>query len=823
MNTVNKTALANLRLNKGRNILAGCAVGLTTLLVFLILTIGYGLVRLQTETVNLYYPTYHAMYRPLDEETVKKLEAYQGFETHGLRLDLGQVMWEDGLIVMSALDQEAIRLNKLELTRGEFPKEENQVVVSPDMLQELGIQGDIGDEITLEYQPYEAQGLGYAREDSFVISGFFEASEENREAGVYSVLTSMEYARNQIPLKDREYYVLVRLAGAEHMYTDQIEAMILQIAQGFGLTEDNVVENTDYLSANYVDPALTQGMVMVVLVVVLAGILTIYSIYYVSMIPKVQEYGKLKALGASRKQIRQMVFREGLLVTGMSLPLGLLISSFLAPWISRTMFSYGRIGEAANLIRLGLELLESGRVTVLNGWIYLITIAVVLATVFLSLLRPMKIAAKISPIEAMGYQGEVTGRMKQRKGYESLSLIRLTKANLSRNRKRTIITICTLSATGVLFMTVATLLSCANPREIAKQEIESDYSISVESWSGDKMHPDRDWDMLQQNNPLNREFLEQIRSIQGVKELKVKTFLEVDMPDFSDGDQAWNAGITGLDASYAQMLESMEYQGHVTYEELLQGDKIVMGDIMLHWLPDLKVGDTLRMECHVGQERVMKEFEIAAIAQYYSGFSENGFLLPQQVVEEINPNNLNSQVEITLEKEKNAKACQELDALTETSEYLESHSFEKTLEMWEGTMELLSLGCYVFLFILGGVGMMNLVNTMLNSIYTRKRELGMIQAIGMSEVQLVRMLQAEGLFYTLGTLLLSIGLGSLAGYGVFLNAKADRMFNITQYHYPLIPALVLAAVVAVGQLLLTYGVSANFRKLSLIDRIRYSE
>ena len=87
------------------------------------------------------------------------------------------------------------------------------------------------------------------------------------------------------------------------------------------------------------------------------------------------------------------------------------------------------------------------------------------------------------------------------------------------------------------------------------------------------MHPDRDWDMLQQNNPLNREFLEQIRSIQGVKELKVKTFLEVDMPDFSDGDQAWNAGITGLDASYAQMLESMEYQGHVTYEELLHGIK----------------------------------------------------------------------------------------------------------------------------------------------------------------------------------------------------------------------------------------------------------
>ena len=80
---------------------------------------------------------------------------------------------------------------------------------------------------------------------------------------------------------------------------------------------------------------------------------------------------------------------------------------------------------------------------------------------------------------------------------------------------------------------------------------------------------------------------------------------------------------------------------------------------------------------------------------------------------------------------------------------------------------------YAFLIILGAIGIMNLINTMINSIYTRRRELGMIQAIGMSEKQLVHMMQLEGLFYTAGTLLVSLGLGSLAGYGVFLYAKAE--------------------------------------------------
>lgn len=50
---------------------------------------------------------------------------------------------------------------------------------------------------------------------------------------------------------------------------------------------------------------------MIMLIVVLAGVITIYSIYYVSMIHKVQEYGRLKAIGATKHQIRQIVLREG--------------------------------------------------------------------------------------------------------------------------------------------------------------------------------------------------------------------------------------------------------------------------------------------------------------------------------------------------------------------------------------------------------------------------------------------------------------------------------------------------------------------------------
>ncbi len=121
-------------------------------------------------------------------------------------------------------------------------------------------------------------------------------------------MNSMEYAKQMIPEADREYRVMFRLADAEHMTTDEIvERGKKKSERIFGVPEGNVVENREYLAANYTDPSFVKGMIVVIVMVVLAGILTIYSIYYVSMIPKVQEYGKLKAIGSTKRQIRQMV------------------------------------------------------------------------------------------------------------------------------------------------------------------------------------------------------------------------------------------------------------------------------------------------------------------------------------------------------------------------------------------------------------------------------------------------------------------------------------------------------------------------------------
>lgn len=833
MKTVTRTALANMRQNRTRNIISGVAIILTTLLIFMVLTVGYSSVEVRFAGVNAYYPPYHAMFRQVSEENALKLKSHNDMEKVGLRTDLGEGVDDDSMILILWLDEQARELNKVGLTEGSFPREGQEIALPKDLLSEYGIDAGIGDEITLPWQPYEEGGLGFQREDTFRISGFLDA-DTDEEKKMYSVLVSREFLEGTVPADTREYRVMFHLkdVGKNILTTDAIEQKVKQMGADFEVAEDNIVLNTDYLMANYTDPATFVVMACIVLVVMAAGILTIYSIYYVSMIPKVQEYGKLKAMGATRRQIRQIVFREGILVMAAALPLGLGIGSLLAEpvilWIHRLAEEGANTNAAAmELNRICTEMLENGEVQILFWWIYLLTAVTVLITVYLSLVKPMRTAAKISPVEAMRYQGEQSDKKKKRKGFSEMNLTRLTRSNLSRNKKRSVLTVVTLGVVGILFMMVATVLSCAEPKELARQEFEGDFQINVDSWEGDKMNPDRSWVNLMQKNPLSEEFLERVRAVDGVEEVKVKTYLTGTLADLDPEREITRASIQGLDESYQKIMQDCQVQGQITYGELQEGDKILMSSDMLRWFPELKQGDAVRMELDTPAGTVEKTFEIAAVGDYSNAISWANFLLPASLLDELTDANLNDTCVIWLEKgldkEERQEALTALENLAKGDPYLASDSYEKHLENWETATTIMMVLGYAFLIILGAVGVMNLINTMINSIYTRRRELGIIQAIGMSQKQLVRMMQLEGLFYTAGTLMVSLGIGSLAGYGVFLYAKAEHMMNITVYHFPVIPAVILAVAVAVIQMILTYAVSWNFRKMSLIDRIRYAE
>ena len=112
---------------------------------------------------------------------------------------------------------------------------------------------------------------------------------------------------------------------------------------------------------------------------------------------------------------------------------------------------------------------------------------------------------------------------------------------------------------------------------------------------------------------------------------------------------------------------------------------------------------------------------------------------------------------------------------------------------------------------------------MITSIVTRQKELGVIQAIGLDARQLLKMLSCEGMVFVAGTLAASLTVGNLVGYLVYLWGKEAHFMSLTSYHYPMWETLLLAAVLILGQLVVTFIISRRLRRQSIIDRIRGTE
>ena len=820
MKMTTRVAYCNMRHYKSKNILIGIAIILTTLLLFVIPSIGKDMVEVNFSVINKIYPTWHALYRNVDESTVMKLAAHHDVKTYGLRSDAGYMNLEDATVSMMYMDRTGMELYKVKLKEGQLPQKENDIVVSKGILEALGQNGKIGDTITVPYQILKDDGLDYTKEKDFRICGFLADNESSKEQKQYTSLVSEAFLKAEIPVEQVKYRFLLQVNGQKGNTTADYTETIQNIARQFGISEDDMNINKEYLAANYVDPATIPVIVGIMLIVVLAGIITIYSVYYVSMNQRVREFGKLKAIGATKRQLRQIVLREGMGVALFAIPIGLLIGTVAVKVVLLQFVEHAK--DSNVLITEAYKVVAKGEVQLYYWWIYLLAIAVTLCTVYLSLMKPMRMAAKVSEIEAMRYQGGSKRQKSSRKGYQFLNIGRLTKRNLAENKKKSTITIVSMAVTGIFVMMVATVLSCANPMESAKSSIVGQYEISPIVESGNKEHPEYEWAEVQKNNPLNEGLKQQIEELDGVERVDVFTALKVSGGPFEE--KIGTEFINGVPEEYAEELKKGITEGNVTYEELKSGDKVILDRALLHWYPDIKVGDKLKLNIHDGDNTFQKEIEVAAIGEYGTGLTNyNCLIMAKEGAEKLTINNSSSYFQVIADKDYDEALEASLQAIVDGSGRLQMRTWKNEYDTWENAIQMTRGACYAFIIILAAISIMNLINTMINSVHVRKKELGMMQAIGMSDRQLMKMLQLEGIFYTVGTLIISIGVGSLAGYPLFLYAKRTGMFDISTYHYPVTAAIIIILTLFVIQMLLAIFIAKSVRKDSLIERIRFSE
>lgn len=790
-----KIAKSNLKQNKSKSILIIITIILSTLMLS---SIGIYIVdagAYQKENTIKYSGNYQGILANVDEKQADILSNHADVELTGKMNGVGvEKLEDDSNISLAYMNEDALKLNSFEFIKGKLPSKENEIVLDSGALKALGYKNkDLGEKIKISYDDYKSDKK---IEKEFIISGILKTSEISEAGKYYYAIISESYMRNTRDMSQEDFNIYVKFNDKSNLSIEQAKEKLDKIANDIGLDTINTAVNENYINALKPDMETIMGGVFVGLVIVLSSILVIYNIFYISIVTKVQEFGKLRAIGATKKQIKNIVFKEGFILAGIAIPIGIILGYVLANIIIKSFMDID---------------VKSSRLPVILSVVVISFISVVL-----SLLKPMKVASKVSIVDAVRYTGNKISNKSKRKGYKNINLKRLSHANLERNKKRTYMTLASLILSGTIFITVSTALESFDAEKMAREHFPYDIEVRLSGYemNSDK-NPKDNLNILQMDNPLSKDFFNQIKNMEGIKRIESARSVKIGMEDY-DVEFKYDL-LQSINENDVKSLNKNIIDGKINLERLQTGDEIVITHVDTAKEMGVKAGDKIRLTLYDGDKKIKKEFKVQAIAMGVPSFG-----IGKDFIDRTLKYDSTSSLGIYTEEGKYQEIKDSIKKIAKNNGFLETDFIDSRIESNKATISFIKIMGYTLTGIIGVIGFMNLVNTMITSIVTRKKELGMLQAIGLTNKQLVKMLNSEAMYYTSGMMIGSILFGGILGYIAVIFLKKTGLSYAT-YSLPIVPILLMIVCILIAQFITTYLIGRSFNKESLIDRVRYSE
>ena len=416
----------NLKVNRKRNLLLVLAITLTTILFTSVLEIGFGgMQSIQETQLRLSGLKADAELRYLNKEQFQEVQNSELFESVGGRIPIAFLEGETKRpIEIDYLDKGGMEAYYLSLKEGKMPEDEKEVLLSEQALEELGIKKEVGSYVpvsfTLRGQEYNFDMrlagwyTGNPKADFIIVSETF--LEHNPEVTKNTYDDDKEVSGT--------YYASVCMKN-----TKNIEQNLKEYVKSLGgQTEDSNGREYIHIAVNYVlysedgNTGLILSIFFFAALFILCGYLLIYNIFDIGVMQDIQQFGIMKTIGMTGKQIKRLMRRQMLFLSLIGIPIGLLLGYGLGVLLLPVILKNWEYSEEE------LTIVQS-----VHPAIFALTIIFVLITVFLSMRRPSQKAAKYSAIETAKYT-----EIKKKTAEKDIRSIRnIAKSNLQRNRKRT--------------------------------------------------------------------------------------------------------------------------------------------------------------------------------------------------------------------------------------------------------------------------------------------------------------------------------------------------------------------------------------------------
>lgn len=871
----------SLRASKNRNIMAVLAIALTALLFTALFTIGMSVNDAYQQANFRQVGSYsHGGFKYLTEEQYNELKDHPLIEQYGMRRFIGMPMdypFNKSHVEISYCDENAAKWMYCEPMEGRLPKEgTNEAATDVQVLSLLGVEPKLGAQFTMTFFVD-----GKETTQTFTLCGWWEKDEiavANHvlipESRVNAILNELQVT---VPGDDGmtgSWNLDVMFQNSRH-----IEENLHQILADYGYqeesrSEDNFIStgvNWGYTGAKLsdsMDISTVLILAVLLLVIIFTGYLIIYNIFQISVVGDIRFYGLLKTIGTTGRQIKRIIRHQALILSLIGIPIGLVLGWLLGSVLTPIVLSQLN-GVVSDVVSV-------------NPLIFVIAALFALLTVFISCSRPGRMAAKISPIEAVRYTEGSGIRKTIKRGTKGISLFGMAKANLGRNRGKTIVTLVSLALAVVLFNTVTLFATGFDMDKYLSDRSVCDFIVAEAGYFQSGLDigftPEK---RIEQNvvDDINAQGgIEQVGKIYGdtgsnfefitedyYRKLNGSFYDEDTLNQMvdeaerdADGKLVEEVQLYGMDSTALSKMTVLE--GDLSEVGKPGSRKIAAvyavddyGNAMMdtNWA---KIGDTVTVrhnreleyydpetgevyenEDAIGDQpyrtRAIRyediDYEVAALVSVpitlsYRYFGSDEFILNDQTfMQDTGTSDLMVYFFDTTD-EANPQMEQFLQDYTENVN--PSYDFESKASYeaeFNGFRNMFLLMGGVLSLVIAVVGILNFINAILTGIITRKRELAMLQSIGMTGRQLKTMLVEEGLLYALGSILLALVLS--LGLQPLVGKVLSNMFWFFSFHFTWLPIALVAPIFALFGCIVPMIVYHSVAKQTIVERLRESE
>lgn len=867
MSLLNKLTIKNLKLNKKRTVVTIIGIMLSVALITAVASIYSSGIKSLIKYETYEKGNYHTAFYNVPVSDMDIFENNRNIETINITKNVGYAKIDSKneykpYAFIKAFTKDSLKNLSVKLVDGRLPENENEIVIPTHLKTNGRVFLNIGDSITLDIgkridnSNYELnQNNPYQKNDDEIGESIVETTSktykivgiigrpatniESYSAPGYTFITYIDenkltgnvdiYARFSKDGVKNSYETIANILGVdaklfkrvnnqEETSKEKLEEYLNQMNK----SKYSDININSYLIALETNPISNSGIGSLGIVVgIVIGIIVFTSIFCIknsfdiSITEKIKQYGMLRSIGATKRQIKRNAFYEATILGLIGIPLGLLLG-FIASYILIIISNYYLNGSFAE----GLKLVFS------FSWLsVLVAIILGIVTIYFSAFKSAKRASKVSPIDSIRNSANIKINPKKIKSPKLIKNIfgiggEISFKNLKRNKKKYRTTVISIVVSVFVFIALSGFMKLVFQQVDHELEI-SDFNISLsttitnnESYNKfietTRLDNIEDYTIFRSSeisftgNHYNKEYAKFLNL--AIDENK-PTYVSI----ISIGEEQFKKYVDSLGLNYNEfknkaILVDKEYvsnynKNNKLITKYMRAFNFNNGDII-----DATTDENKTIKIEVGATSDVKPFGL-------KGVDIDCLIISDEMFDA----NFKSKPLTIYYKSNDANKLQDdLDDFLKGEDY-NINNVDENVKIMGNLFTLVGIFLYGFIIVISLIGITNIFNAITTNMELRKQEFAMLKSVGMTTKEFNRMIRLESLFMGIKSLFFGVPIGIALSYIIyhFLSEESGMPYKL-----PIEAILIAIAVVFILiSLIMKYSMS-KINKQNTIETIR---